>query len=72
MRVANTIAWIILIIGGLNWLLVGLFSWNLVEAIFGTVPVLVSIVYSLVGLSALWLIFSPIYGQGKISLWNRD
>ncbi len=72
MRVINIIAWILLIIGGINWLLVGLFGFNLVDAIFGSIPVLASIIYSLVGLSAIWLIFSPIYGHGKISLWNRD
>lgn len=72
MRVANIIAWIILIIGGINWLLVGLFSWNLVGAIFGGVDLLARIIYVLVGLSAIWLLFSPLAYGGRISLWGHD
>ena len=72
MRIINIIAWIILLIGGLNWLLIGIFSWNFVTAIFGGLPVLETIIYILVGLSALWLIIAPIINHGKISLWNRD
>jgi len=43
-------------VGGLNWGLVGLFDWNLVEAIFGGWPWLVKLVYVLVGLSALFML----------------
>jgi hypothetical protein len=50
------IALVLVIIGGLNWGLVGLFSFNLVEAIFG-VGVIATIVYVLVGLSALYMIY---------------
>lgn len=53
----STLDWItfvLIVIGGLNWGLWGAFQWNLVEAIFGT---LTSIVYVLVGLSAIyWLL----------------
>jgi uncharacterized protein len=44
----------LLIVGGLNWGLVGLFSFDLVAAIFGEMSALSRIVYVLVGLSALW------------------
>jgi len=44
----------LLIIGGLNWGLVGAFNWNLVTALLGT-GILTTIVYVVVGLSALWL-----------------
>ena len=50
------IAYILVIIGGLNWGLWGVGHWNLVKIIFGRVPVLETIVYILVGLSALYLI----------------
>ena len=56
----STIDWIsviLLIIGGLNWGLVGLFNWNLVAAIFGA-SVVANIVYVLVGLSALYAIYN--------------
>jgi uncharacterized protein len=54
-HVVKWIAWILVVIGGLNWGLVGLFNFNLVAAIFG-VGMLSSVVYSLVGLSAVILI----------------
>ncbi len=59
MKNLTTLDWIaiiLVIIGGLNWALVGLFSWDLVAAIFGDMSVLTRIVYVLVGLSALYLI----------------
>lgn len=52
------IALILLIVGGLNWLLVGVFQWDLVAAIFGGSAAVVSrIVYTLVGVSALYTIY---------------
>jgi uncharacterized membrane protein YuzA (DUF378 family) len=51
------VALILLIVGGLNWLLVGLFSFDLVAAIFGVMSVVSVIVYVLVGLSALYVLF---------------
>jgi hypothetical protein len=57
------IALVLVIIGGLNWGLVGFFGFNLVTALFGTVSMLSNIVYDLVGLSALYLAFA--YFMGK-------
>lgn len=54
MRTLKTLALILLIIGGLNWGLVGLFDFNLVEAIFG-IGLLTDLVYILVGLSAIYV-----------------
>ncbi len=54
MRAVNIITLILVIIGGLNWGLVGLFEFDLVAAIFGVGSMLSKIVYVLVGLSALW------------------
>jgi len=54
MRVVNTITLALLIVGGLNWGLVGLLSFDLVAALFGEMSALSRIVYTLVGLSALW------------------
>jgi uncharacterized membrane protein YuzA (DUF378 family) len=53
MKALHVIAFILLVIGGLNWLLVA-FGWNLVEMIFGTGTVVTQIVYVLVGLSAIF------------------
>ena len=57
MKVVNVISAILLLIGGLNWGLVGFFDFNLISYIFGMSNggVLVSrILYALVGLSFLW------------------
>ena len=51
--------WLV-IIGGLNWGLVGIFDFNLVSAIFGDMSILSRIIYALVGLSAIWLIYQEL------------
>ena len=56
MRALNTITQVLLIVGGLNWGLVGLADFDLVAAIFGEMTPFSRIVYLLVGLSALWQI----------------
>lgn len=56
MKIVNLIALILLIVGGLNWGLVGLFDFNLVDFLFGTGSILSRIVYTLVGVSAVWCI----------------
>ncbi|MDI1428938.1 DUF378 domain-containing protein [Polyangium sorediatum] len=50
-------AMILVIVGALNWALVGLFQWNLVSALFGVDSALTRIVYVLVGVAGLYLIF---------------
>ena len=57
MKTLDVIAAILLVIGGLNWGLVGLFDFNLVEYLVGQWPTLAKTVYGLVGLSALYQIF---------------
>jgi len=56
MRIINTLTLVLIIVGGLNWLLVGLARFDLVAAIFGEMSPLSRLVYVLVGLSALWQI----------------
>ena len=53
MKVLVSIATALIIVGGLNWGLVGAFDFNLVDAIFGAGSVLSKIVYILVGISAV-------------------
>ncbi|WP_205091554.1 DUF378 domain-containing protein [Thalassobacillus pellis] len=51
----NVLALILIIVGGLNWLLVGLFQWDLVGGLFGGMDSPVArIVYILVGLAAIY------------------
>ena len=56
MRAINQITLLLLIVGGLNWGLVGLFEFDLVATIFGEMSLLSRIVYTLVGVSAVWQI----------------
>jgi len=52
------IAAVLVIIGALNWGLIGLFGFDSVAFIFGELSVFSRVVYSLVGLSGLWMIFT--------------
>ena len=55
MKSIDVLAAALLIIGGLNWGLVGLFQFDLVAAIFGSQSALLSrVVYILVGISAVY------------------
>ncbi len=59
MKNLHMVAWILVIVGGLNWLLVGIggfagANWNLVNLILGSWPQVEWLVYILVGLSAVY------------------
>ena len=56
MKSIDTIALILVIIGAINWGLIGLFKFNLVDSIFGVMSALSRIIYTLVGISGLWSI----------------
>lgn len=55
MKILTLVAIVLLVVGGLNWGLVGLFQFDLVATIFGAASLLSNIVYILVGLSALYV-----------------
>lgn len=57
----NSIDWIALvlvIVGGLNWGLVGLAKFDLVATLFGEMSIVSRVVYGLVGISAIYMIYS--------------
>ena len=56
MKTLDVIALLLVIAGGINWGLVGVFDYNLVDAIFGAYSTISNLIYALVGLSALWSI----------------
>ncbi len=56
MKIIDKIALVLVIIGAINWGLIGLFNFNLVELIFGNMTLLARIIYILVGISGLWAI----------------
>ena len=56
----------LVIVGGLNWGLVGLFDWNLVAALFGDGSLVSRTIYMLVGVAAIWQIVPLVAGiKGK-------
>ena len=59
MNFINKLAYILVIIGALNWGLIGMGGFDLVAFLFGTMSFLSRLVYGLVGLSGLWLIIAP-------------
>ena len=59
MKTLNMVTLVLLIVGGLNWGLVGAFQFDLVAALFGGQDAMLSrVVYLLVGLSALWQVIA--------------
>jgi uncharacterized membrane protein YuzA (DUF378 family) len=52
------VAFILLIVGGINWGMIGAFSIDLVSLVFGDMTALTRIVYGLVGISALYSIYT--------------
>lgn len=61
MTTVDWLAWLLVVVGAINWGLIGVANLNLVESLLGVWPVLVQIVYVLVGLSGLyvlWMAFS--------------
>lgn len=71
MLILNIISLIILFIGGINWGLVGLFRFNLVEWIFGGLNAGSTVIYILVLLSTLWLLF-VVLTKGRISINTKN
>ena len=54
MKVIDKIALLLIIIGAINWGLIGFFQFDLVATIFGDMSIISRIVYALVGISGLW------------------
>ena len=62
----NALGWIsllLVVIGGLNWGLVGLFKLDLVASIFGSWPMVQKLVYILVGAAAVYELFTALMGS---------
>ena len=60
MMIVDTIALVLVIIGGLNWGVLGVAGVNVVSKVFGLGTPITKIIYDLVGLSALWMIWVAI------------
>lgn len=65
MKPQNTldwVAWALVVVGALNWGL-AVFNFNLVEVLLGWMPVLVTVVYALVGVAALYMVYAAFAGK---------
>ena len=72
MSIANIIAYVLVIVGAINWGLFGLFNLNLVDKVFAGARAAGSvIVYTVIAIAALWLILSPFITGGVLWLKNR-
>ncbi|MDD4408684.1 MAG: DUF378 domain-containing protein [Clostridia bacterium] len=67
MKIANLVAFVILVLTGIVLLLDGLFVVGIMLSIAG-ISILSEVVYILIGLSAIWLIFVAIANKGTISV----
>ena len=67
LNVITMIAFVVLVIGGINWLSVGLFNYDFLAAIFGGIGTAMSrVIFSIVGISALWLICYAIVARDRL------
>lgn len=58
MKILHMVAFLLVIVGALNWGLIGLFNFNLVMAILGSAPMIERVVYILVGISAAYILIT--------------
>lgn len=65
MKYVGIVAMVLVLVGALNWGLVGLMNLNLVTAIFGEASKLTTLVYALVGLSALYEAYDYFVAKAK-------
>ncbi|MFW6323592.1 MAG: DUF378 domain-containing protein [Desulfovibrionales bacterium] len=66
MKIIDVIALVLVIVGAINWGLIGFFGFNLVSAIFGEATVLSRIIYGLVGISG---IYAAVAIKSMLSHW---
>ena len=71
MVIANYIAYILTLIGGLNWGLVGIFNFDLVSWMCGGRNAGSIIIYIVILLATIWLIISPIISRGILDLGGQ-
>lgn len=58
MKYLKQVTYIFLIIGGLNWGIYGIAKYDVIDVLFGNLPMIANIIYVLVGLSAVYVILN--------------
>jgi uncharacterized membrane protein YuzA (DUF378 family) len=70
MRALDTLALLLVVIGAINWGLIGFFNFNLVAAIFGDMTTLSRIIYALVGIAGLYAL--SFFGRDRTTDRTED
>ncbi len=61
-KYVDFIAWLLVVVGAINWGLVGAFNFNVVSAVFGGIPMVVTVTYMLVALSGVYFVYQKFKG----------
>lgn len=64
-KALHWVAWVLVVVGALNWGLVGLFNFDVVAKVFGVMSTAAIVVYVLVGLAGVWMILSKFLKKGR-------
>ncbi|MFA6860407.1 MAG: DUF378 domain-containing protein [Clostridia bacterium] len=62
------ISFILVVLGAINWFLVGAFRFDIIAGIFGGASLVASILYIIIGIAALWLIFQVFRQEGRLNV----
>ncbi len=65
-HINQSIAFVLVIIGALDWGLIGFFDFDLVKAVFGDMTVLSRAIYGLIGIASIYLIIDSIGGKERV------
>jgi len=66
MKAVYAVAIVLLVVGGLNWGLIGFsYKWNVFDILFGAGSLVSSVVYLLIGISALFVIFGKLFKKKR-------
>lgn len=65
MNALDWIAWILVLIGAINWGLIGFFKYNFIASIFGDMTLISRLIYALVGIAAVYLIVVRVKERSK-------
>lgn len=69
----NLIAMLVLIVGAINWLIIGIFQFDIVAGLFGSQSVFLSrFVYTLIGLAGLWILLLLGIKKGNINVGKKN
>ena len=65
------IAFILLILGGVNWFLIGTLQYDFVAGMFGTQANIFSrIIYFVIGAATIYMLIVAVFNKGRIKLWG--